>query len=463
MKLKLTNQIPKSVINITSSLLLLLSTLSVSLLLAPSTAQAAPTPDSCFNYTPDLPNLGEVTITDYYDNEGNNPSNPACSRDVEIPSSLGGQTVTVIGSSSFYQKNISSVILSSAVIDIDNNAFRDNSLVSIVIPDSVTRIGNNAFDENDLTWLTIGSSVESIGSGAFKRNFQLTGAILIPDSVITIGDEAFSMTNPTSLALGNSVETIGSMVLVGGSVTEIIIPNSVISLSPDAFMMQTIPGGTSYMDVATGSDVNAFFDSVAYLNIITENPNNPLNLQDMVMNESEMTGGDMNGDGDATDIVTGHLINPAHLTISYEDGDGNQLALPRAITGNGLSTYLAKDNPTNNLGLYYRAGDSQSLIAPDVAGYTTPASQTINTLAAGSNSVNFVYASSTSGSSNSSGNSSSSTTPASQDPVNSESNLANTGANTTGLIYLVVTLIIAALSAAGVAYRRRGQAYAVNK
>ena len=76
-----------------------------------------PIETSCFEF--DATDTG--TINDYYDNEDDNTSNPACSRDVVIPGS-----VTSIG----------------------DYAFQDNSLTSVIIPDSVISIGEDAFSGN---------------------------------------------------------------------------------------------------------------------------------------------------------------------------------------------------------------------------------------------------------------------------------------------------------------------------
>ena len=76
------------------------------------------------------------------------------SGDITIPSTLGGYTVTSIGSTAFYMCY---------------------DLTSITIPDSVTSIGYYAFGYCDnLTSVTLGNSVTSIGIEAFNNCDKLT-------------------------------------------------------------------------------------------------------------------------------------------------------------------------------------------------------------------------------------------------------------------------------------------------
>lgn len=77
------------------TLSLVISLTSILPILLPATVKATPStpPDSCFNF-----NSGTGTIEGYYDHEGDNNSNPACTREVIIPSIIGGTAVTTIGS-----------------------------------------------------------------------------------------------------------------------------------------------------------------------------------------------------------------------------------------------------------------------------------------------------------------------------------------------------------------------------
>ena len=144
---------------------------------------AIATKDVCFEF--DATDTGK--INDYYDNEDDNTSNPACPKDVVIP-----QGVTSIGSYAFYNYSLTSVIIPESVTSIGNKAFWVNSLISVTIPEGVTSIGDNAFKENSLTSVIIGSGVTSIEAQAFEDNeSSLTVCIEAQQSNVTVSATAF--------------------------------------------------------------------------------------------------------------------------------------------------------------------------------------------------------------------------------------------------------------------------------
>ncbi len=197
-----------------------------SALLTTVPAQAATPPDSCFAFSGGI-------ITDYYDNESNNIANPACTRDVDIPATIGGNAVTSIGDFAFYNDNLTSVTIPSSVTSIGGDAFSFNSLTSVIIPSSVTSIGINAFSATDLTSVTIPSSVNNIGIGAFQYN-NLT-SVTIPSSVTSIGSYTFANNDLTSVTIPSSVTSIGNYAFAYNDFTSVTIPNSVSTLGDYAF------------------------------------------------------------------------------------------------------------------------------------------------------------------------------------------------------------------------------------
>ena len=146
-----------------------------------------------------------------------------------IPDKLYGYKVTIIGGS----------------------VFKDcTSLTSVTIPNSVTSIGAFAFSHcSNLTSVTIPASVKSIGESAFSHCSNLT-SVTIPDNVKSIGFCAFAgCTSLSTINVNNGNEYYSSFngslynknqtefiqYAIGKSDTSFTIPNSVTSISHDAF------------------------------------------------------------------------------------------------------------------------------------------------------------------------------------------------------------------------------------
>ena len=109
-----------------------------------------------------------------------------------------------------YKTSIKSVVVDVGVTSIGEYAFSGcSSLTSVEIPDSVTSIGNYAFREcSSLTRVEIGESVTSIGDQAFYNCSSLT-SVVVPDSVTSIGDFAFyNCSSLTSVEIPDSVTNI---------------------------------------------------------------------------------------------------------------------------------------------------------------------------------------------------------------------------------------------------------------
>lgn len=115
------------------------------------------------------------------------------SGEVSIPSSVGGDTVTAIGTGAFAgNSDITSVFLPSTVTRIGQEAFTDcTELESVYLPSSLQSVGIGAFYGcTSLTEVNIPSGVTTIGDDAFADCSSLT-SITIPGSVTSIGDNAF--------------------------------------------------------------------------------------------------------------------------------------------------------------------------------------------------------------------------------------------------------------------------------
>lgn len=121
-------------------------------------------------------------------------------------------SVTRIGNGAFKHCNsLTSITIPEGVINIGDSTFEEcNGLTSVMIADSVKSIGDSAFAHcESMTGIKIPDSVTSIGDSAFKMCTSLA-SITIPDRVISIGDCAFEYcTSLTSIVIPDSITNIG--------------------------------------------------------------------------------------------------------------------------------------------------------------------------------------------------------------------------------------------------------------
>ena len=148
-------------------------------------------------------------------------------------------SVESIGNWAFYNcGSLTSVNIPDSVRNIGNGAFSNcSSLTSVNIPDSVKSIGYEAFANcTKLAEVTIGSGVMNIGDEAFYNCSSLT-SVNIPDGVNGIGDEAFyNCSRLTSITIPNSVESIGdSAFSYCTKLAEVTMGSSVTSIGDSAF------------------------------------------------------------------------------------------------------------------------------------------------------------------------------------------------------------------------------------
>lgn len=116
-----------------------------------------------------------------------------------------------------FQKQITSVVISSGITSIGNSAFAlFANLTHVDIADSVISIGLDAFYYcSSLTDITIPQSVKYIGPMAFYHCTNLS-SITLSNNIISIGNGAFSeCTTLTSITIPGSVTSIGSNVFDG--------------------------------------------------------------------------------------------------------------------------------------------------------------------------------------------------------------------------------------------------------
>ena len=104
----------------------------------------------------------------------------------------------------------------------------------ITIPDTVTKIGSNTFYGCNLEQADLPEGLTYIGSNAFSYCGFLKN-VNIPSTVTIIDDMAFDTVALTSLTLPEGLEYIGHYAFAGSDITQLDIPDSVKYIGRSAF------------------------------------------------------------------------------------------------------------------------------------------------------------------------------------------------------------------------------------
>ncbi len=394
-------------------------------------ASAVAVADSCFT-------VSGSTITNY--------DATTCALNPDIPASISGTPITTIGLAAFRDKNLTGVtFLGNNLTTIDTNAFYGNSLGTVTLPNSVTTLGVGAFMRAGLTNVTLSTGLTTINDQAFYVNnlssialhegitdigFSAFGlnhltSLTLPSTLRTINYSAFANNNLTSLSLNNGLTTIGDDVFSNNRLASVTIPNSVTSLGATTFFQNqltsvTLGTGLTSLDDATfagnklvsvtipstittindyaftgqnpwGSDwptaatEPARTNATWFTRLILADPSNPHSLHDFASEAPEYIADEMIW------LPGGHLIDAAPLTINYLDSAGASLQASSIKTSDTTTDYTIGQNPSLNLAIYYRLGDTLTLTPPAIAGFTTPSPADITIGATGATHT-FVYA-----------------------------------------------------------------------
>lgn len=142
--------------------------------------EGAPLTEDIYTYTV---SNGSATITNIDDTRSV----------VEIPSKLGGYSVTAIGAGACGgSKTINTVIIADSVVSIGKMCFAYSSgIQSVVLPKQLKTISEGAFYQCENLWtISLPDGITSIGNNAFALCTNLT-AVTAPSSLTKIGDNAF--------------------------------------------------------------------------------------------------------------------------------------------------------------------------------------------------------------------------------------------------------------------------------
>ena len=170
-------------------------------------------------------------------------------------------------------EHITNLVFPNNITDISNYAFSGcTSLTSVTISDSVTSVGIEAFKDckslnavyitNIAAWCNIKFNDNPL---PYARNLYLNGELVIdlviPDSVTSISDDAFrGCDSLASVTMGNGVTSIGAYAFFNcTSLTNVTIPDSVTTIGDRAFhecykLVEVI--NKSNLNITKGSSYN---------------------------------------------------------------------------------------------------------------------------------------------------------------------------------------------------------------
>ncbi|QIA08165.1 leucine-rich repeat protein [Draconibacterium halophilum] len=200
------------------------------------------------------------------------------SKDIIIPNTLDGQTVTEIASQTegiFEEKGLTSVELPTTIELIGKRAFKNNSINSINIAEcsALVSVGEEAFNENNLANLDLSNcnNLTKIEYGAFKsnkiENIDLENCSLLD----TIESYAFQSNNISNLDLSGcpNIKFIGFSAFQYNSIQSLNLTNcsSLTTIDNSSFAYNSI----SYLDLTSCTALESIGD-YAFRNSSFSNP-----------------------------------------------------------------------------------------------------------------------------------------------------------------------------------------------
>ena len=197
---------------------------------------------------------------------------------LNIPSTLGGKTVSSIGMMAFAGCSCKSVTIPNSVTNIEIAAFeRCTKLTSIIIPNSMTYIGRSMFNFCiSLKTVNIPNSVTTIGASAFLNCSNLE-SVKIPSGLKAIGDGAFANCEKLkSITIPSGVTYLGMYAFQDcKSLTSVTIPNGITKIASGVFLSCTGLSNVSIPSSVTSIEYQAFsgctsLTSVTIPNGVTE-------------------------------------------------------------------------------------------------------------------------------------------------------------------------------------------------
>ncbi|HRQ86493.1 MAG TPA: leucine-rich repeat protein [Candidatus Saccharibacteria bacterium] len=315
--------------------------------------------------------------------------------------------IEVISGGAFYNTKIESLFVPNSVTAIEYGAFNDSTLLSEItfgtpdyfgpavldiigaltfemespVTESLTVVDNGTIKSVTAAFNSLGvlseldltkSQIQTIES-SFSDN--VIESLTFPDTLEQLNADSFidstqlekvvfgtpEYDGEATLGIASSANVFGNV----STIQEVVLNPVVLSVGDGVFQDNQIT------KITVGSDVDltdaAFSGNVAntgeFIQLYTVDPTNPHNFTNYV-SESEGS------------IVFAYIVNPAVVTVEYEDEDGDELQTTISGVGDGLSDYTVAANPTADLAAYYQAQTPYTTTVPSITGYDSPAAIT---------------------------------------------------------------------------------------
>lgn len=353
-----------------------------------SSVDALTTTDGNFDYT--INSDGEtVTLTG--------------GRSRDLPASIEGMPVTIIGSRAFYDSNLWSVsnelTIPSSVTTIRSRAFYDISIRDLYIPNNVITIGDRAFGGiQALQTVTGGNYVETLGSFYGCKNLK---SFRIGSRVTSIGNQIFSAchaletltvssSNPNFAAIGTVLFSKDYSVLISAPSTSghYIIPDTVNIIEDYAFQSQNysdyIPGygltgvtiPSSVTSIGAGAFTNQLLTSVTVPSSVTSIGINAFQANDSlttaVINSAVIGSSMFSGCANLTSVTINSSVTSIATSAFSSCNNLTSVTIPGSVTSIGNSAFYncsltSLTLPTNLLSIgnsAFKGNDFSSVLIP---------------------------------------------------------------------------------------------------
>ena len=207
------------------------------------------------------------------------------SSELNIPSKLGGKTVTTIGFGVFEgNETIEKVVLPDTITAISNSAFLNCvNLSDVTLPGNLKTLGAGAFSGcKKIEKIILPDTLTVLETGVFKDCTALKN-IKLSDNLVSIGVLTFeNCSNLKRIELPDTLKTIGGSAFYNTGLEYVIFPNSVTTIDELAFYkcksLKNISFGNSLKTIKTSAfGYCTSLEEVIIPNSVTELGNSAFN------------------------------------------------------------------------------------------------------------------------------------------------------------------------------------------